>query len=119
MTAVNTPPQSEEPGQCALVGRCPDTQAWKKEQADQRQPKEAVGGECGGSESVTFLPFHHASDHLRQAAEENAHRQDHALHAEETGIVQIQQHRGHSEAHQSQWCWIRRSITCADLDGML
>ena len=89
-------PHEQESGQCP--GPCP--YPWTPSRA--QWPEHTIGSEGYHPEGVALLPLHQADYYLGQPSVENSYCQYHASKGEESGVVQIQQDRGHSKAHQSQ-----------------
>jgi len=84
---------------CFVGGRAP-SQFGQDDQSHQRPPEETVGKKSGGGESVSLFPFHDAGNDLGGTAITEAHGQDHGVEFVETGVVQVEQHRGHAETEQ-------------------
>ena len=103
------PPDGQVGGHAVLRGHQGGQSKFRdQDEGHQRKPEKAIGYKGGGAEGVVFLPFHDASNDLRQAAVKNAHRQDHAVQFVKPRVVEIQQHGSHAKAKQPK----RRRIAC-------
>ena len=72
----------------------------------------SVGVQSFDAGALERLFVQDAGDDLGDAAVEDAHRQNHRAEFYDPRIVDVQQDGRHAEAHQTQWCWIGKSVLC-------
>lgn len=98
------PPHKEVPAHIGLGGgdALGNAHIGKYPEGHQREPEEAVGGKGGHPEGVAFAEFEDAGDHLRDAAVKDPHRKHHPGDGKKARVVDVQEHGGHTEAHQAE-----------------
>src|SRR5665647_3471277 len=99
-------PGDQIPSHCRLA-RCVDAHPfWEGDEAHQGQPEEPVAQECRHAEGAVLLPLHDPRYDLCDAAVEDSHGEDHGVHLEDAGVVDVQQDGGHAERHETQRAWV-------------
>ena len=110
-------PGHEVPAHGHVVGAVHAHPLGEDDEADQREPEEAVGQERGHAEGAVLLPLHDAGDDLGDAAVEDAHGEDHGVHLVEPGVVDVQQDGRHAERHEAEGAGVGRHVAQRGHDG--